>query len=292
MDTTWRIEIEGPGAEDLAFDSSFSQVARIRGAEVLADHSVRLFVSATEGQRDQLLRLLAEKRFVVRAVDAEESCDWEAAVKNSWVPFSAGSFEVVPVLDEKPPARTPDQKQILLRPGVGFGTGHSQTTQSALLCLDAVAGSTHRPEKIIDIGTGSGVLAIAAAKLFPKSSLHGIDVQEAALENAIGNVALNGLSPRISLTLGDPESAQDAYGLIIANLDIGIHLSILGEYNRLAAPHAQLIVAGVRDSVTAAQFSDLLHNEALTGWDSTHQWQLLHCVESGEWKAFLFTKVE
>ncbi len=104
---------------------------------------------------------------------------------------------------------TDDEVVIELDPGMAFGTGLHPTTR---LCLEQVEQYTRPGMCVIDVGTGSGILALAAAKL-GAASVYGIDNSTVAVESAIENAAINGLSDIITVELGTLDEAEcEAYG--------------------------------------------------------------------------------
>lgn len=155
---------------------------------------------------------------------------------------------------------TPGHGQILVRiaPGASFGMGDHPTTRIA---LQLTSGALHenalpcRPEhaKVIDIGTGTGVLAIAACLMGAQSAV-GIDTDPCARSEAAQNIRLNGLQDRILVDSGDRfENYYDkrAFSLILANLR---YPSLAGMYTiicRLAKPGGLLICSGFRPHETA-----------------------------------------
>ena len=98
-----------------------------------------------------------------------------------------------------------------------FGTGFHPTTRACLKALwDICQGDT--PQRVLDIGTGTGILAIAAAKLGVRE-VFGIDYNQLAVETARNNVILNGVQDRVTVTRGKAESVEfDGADIVLANL--------------------------------------------------------------------------
>jgi ribosomal protein L11 methyltransferase len=160
-----------------------------------------------------------------------EARDWEAESRASFPPV-----EVVPGWWLAPPWDAPPGA-LLIDPGSGFGTGHHASTRTALrLLLRAPA----RGGSALDVGCGSGVLALAAARL--GFAAWGIDVEPAAVRDAERNAALNGLSARFSTTPLDDIPAG-GFELVLANLHAEL-LAALGP-PLIARTGGRLIVAGV-----------------------------------------------
>jgi ribosomal protein L11 methyltransferase len=138
-------------------------------------------------------------------------------------PFRAGRFVVMPPWKETTAAG--EEVSILLDPGVVFGVGNHPTTQDCLTCIDALFGN-HDVQSSLDLGTGTGVLAIAAAKLGSRCNL-AVDNNFLAAKTARNNVAINHLEDRVYVACGKAENSIDCKtDLIIANIhyDVMRHL--------------------------------------------------------------------
>lgn len=151
-------------------------------------------------------------------------------IRPSWREYTPKSHEVMLTLD----------------PGMAFGTGLHPTTR---LCLELVEQYTQQGMRVLDVGTGSGILAIAAAKL-GAASVYAIDNSSVAFESATSNVAENGLSDKIQTVLGildDAEAQRMAgqYDLVVANIIAHIIGSIAPQLARVVAPTGQLVVSGI-----------------------------------------------
>lgn len=148
-----------------------------------------------------------------------EEADWVEAWKEFFIPVQGGEhFYVLPPWMEEERKNTP-LIPIIIEPKTAFGTGHHGTTS---LCLDAIS-SLFSDKKItpnmrfLDLGTGSGILGIGAAKL----GLHGegLDIDQIAVENALENREINGISAeQFVIQRGGIEKAQAPYDLVLANI--------------------------------------------------------------------------
>jgi len=140
-----------------------------------------------------------------------------------------------------------------LDPGLAFGSGHHATTR---LCLELLAGLAPGASRILDVGFGSGILALAAAALNPAAEIVGVDIDPAALEVAEANAALNNLSGRINFMVMDMlEAGADlkglAFDLITANLTLAPLLELAPRLTALAGLAGRLILSGLLDSQAA-----------------------------------------
>jgi ribosomal protein L11 methyltransferase len=143
---------------------------------------------------------------------------------------------------------TPEPHEVVLTldPGMAFGTGLHPTTY---MCLELVEQYTQPGMRVLDVGTGSGILAIAAAKL-GASYVYGIDNSSVAHESATANAAENGLSDRVQIMLGvlDEAEAQrmaGSYDLVVANIIAHIIGSIASQLAQTVAPDGRLVVSGI-----------------------------------------------
>jgi ribosomal protein L11 methyltransferase len=167
--------------------------------------------------------------------------DW---IKESLIglrPVTAGRFVVHGAHDR---ARVPSHCVGLeIEAATAFGTGHHGTTRGCLLALDALARRRQRPRRILDIGTGTGVLAIAAAKIFRVPVL-AVDIDPRSVAVARDNARLNGVGSLVTVVhaagLHAPNVIKRApFDLVLANI-------LLRPLQRLAAPVARQLVPNAR----------------------------------------------
>jgi ribosomal protein L11 methyltransferase len=231
--------------------------------------------------RPDLVRLralvaLAGGEPLARALEVQRLAprDW---VRDSLIglrPVSAGRFVVHGAHDRD---RVPSHcVGLQIEAATAFGTGHHGTTRGCLMALDALA-RRHRPRHILDLGTGSGVLAIAAAKTF-RAPVLAIDIDAQSVRTARANAELNGVGALVTAAHGaglrTPATARHApFDLVLANI-------LLHPLRRLAAPIARQIMpnahvvlsgvlAGQANSAIAAYRSQGLVLErsfVLDGW--------------------------
>jgi ribosomal protein L11 methyltransferase len=139
--------------------------------------------------------------------------DWQAGEELK--SFQVEKFLIVPSWE--PVGKVDDGVLIRLDPGVVFGTGFHPTTRACLKTLWDIC-QRDTPQRVLDIGTGTGILAIAAAKLGVRD-VFGIDHNQLAVETARNNVLLNGVQDRVTVTRGKAESVEfDGADVVLANL--------------------------------------------------------------------------
>jgi ribosomal protein L11 methyltransferase len=137
---------------------------------------------------------------------------------------------------------------IVIDPSTGFGTGHHETTR---LCLALIQSVDLAGRQVLDVGTGSGVLAIAAAKL-GAAAVVAFDEDPEALRNARENVARNAVATVVDVREADLASFEaESAGLVVANLTGAVIQKYAGHLTRLVQPGGTLIVSGFAVSESA-----------------------------------------
>jgi len=184
------------------------------------------------------------------AFDVIEAKDWVRASLDDLVPVPAGRFVVHGQHDR---ARIPPNKLgIEIEAALAFGTGHHGTTRGCLLLLDHVLKA--RPVKrVLDLGTGTGVLAIAAAKATIKTRRQKVlasDIDAPSVEVAQENARLNGVGPQVAVIRATGFSAPDfgqigPFDLVLANILANPLKQLAGPMTRHLAPRAMVILSGL-----------------------------------------------
>lgn len=216
------------------------------------DDASRLRAFFTSAQsRDAAARALAASfgtHLFVELISVDDE-DWAARSQAQLKPIAIGRIVVAPPWDiGSDPLLT-----IIVRPSMGFGTGHHATTR---LMLKALQQLPLENQTVFDIGCGSGVLAIAAVKLGARSAI-GIDIDPDALLNARENAGLNDIGERVRFDEGDFRAMTDRASVVMANLT-GALLERSGvKLAGLVAPGGFLVVSGFMDSERAAVTSAL-----------------------------------
>ena len=137
------------------------------------------------------------------------------------------------------------EKAIEITPGMAFGTGNHTTTVLCIKLLDHLLKGTNI-ENVLDVGCGSGILAICAVALGAKTA-QGFDIKISIVNEARENVARNGLSSKIEVHLGTIEAVDDKFDLITANILIDLIDLISNELASRMKPNGHLIVSGFRN---------------------------------------------
>lgn len=156
-------------------------------------------------------------------------------------PFQVGRVRVVPAdIDAEP-------DDIRLADGPAFGTGLHPTTA---LCLEAISDvvESDPPESVLDVGTGSGVLALAALMLGVPRGL-GIDIDRDALRAAAENARLNGLQSRLELAHGGPDTVIGLWPLVLANVLAAPLIEMAPSLVQRVGRRGRLVLSGIPRSV-------------------------------------------
>jgi ribosomal protein L11 methyltransferase len=169
---------------------------------------------------------------------------WASAWQQSFPPREIGRRLLVlpPWREPSPPRDGADRLVVIIEPGRAFGTGHHGTTEGCLVLLEqalvaAPAGT------VLDIGTGTGILAIAALRLGARGAL-AIDVDPDAVAATQSNAGRNRCSG-LTVRLAEPRQIQERFPLVLANLLTHTHLALAPEYARLVAPGGSLVLGGM-----------------------------------------------
>lgn len=173
--------------------------------------------------------------------------DWVAHVKRELAPVVAGRFFVHGShdADKVPEGSIP----LLIDAAMAFGTGHHGTTLGCLTALDRLAGEGFHPRNSVDIGCGTAVLAMAAAKLWPETVLAS-DIDPVAVETAAANVTGNDLAGRViclqAAGFAHPDLQSAApFDLIFANILKGPLIALAPDMGRFCAESGLVILSGI-----------------------------------------------
>lgn len=201
-----------------------------------------------------------------------EDRDWLGEWKKSWQPVRASPrFIIAPPWSEI--AEDPNRIIIRIEPGMAFGTGTHETTR---LCLAGIekyfAGGS-----FLDVGTGTGILAIAAAKLFPAAPrIEACDTDAEAVEIARENARLNDVAGGINFRVGTVEETTASADLTCANLTADVIVPLLPALINVTC--GRLILSGILDSQVELVRSRL-HEFGIT--------EELEVMTDGEWVAMV-----
>ena len=201
-----------------------------------------------------------------------DATDWVAAYLAELQPVRLRTLVVAPTHREV--SVTAGQRVVWLDPGIAFGTGHHETTHMALAALERI---DPRGASVLDVGSGSGILAIAADLLGARTVL-GVDVDAATIDVARHNAALN--RSRARFRRGSTEAAREeatSWDVLVANLFAELHVHLLPAYAELLRSGGRVLLTGILDERSA-----LLDEAIATA--PTGTWRVEGRVADGPWR--------
>lgn len=243
-------------------------------AHIPEDDAAPAAVEATERALWHLqafgLRPVGQLR--VRSVD---DADWTDAWKAGYVPQRIGRVVIVPSWLKEPIG--PDEVALRLDPGMAFGTGLHPTTRGCLRLLQEVLPM---PPVVLDMGSGSGILALAALRLGAERAVC-YDTDPLAVAATLANAEANGLADRITAQLGPlPASpAADPYPLVLANLVAAVLIDSAEPLAAHTAPGGTMLASGIIET----RADEVLAALMVTGFVLDHR------IDDGEWVSLRMT---
>jgi ribosomal protein L11 methyltransferase len=180
----------------------------------------------------------------VRLAEAMPEAEWRDAWKKYFrVSRLTRQFVVVPSWETFAPA--PDDVAIDLDPGMAFGTGTHASTQLVLEELQAIADARPAPDRVLDVGCGSGILAIAAVKRWPGTTCVAVDTDPIAITATQDNAAINRVGDRIAASTRALGELAGPFPLVLANIQAHVLRALQGALVAHTAPGGTLILSGL-----------------------------------------------
>lgn len=214
LDGRWRVEVLREGAPDSAALAAFEGQIRDAGGD---PGRVR--------------------------VEPVPDIDWLAENRKQFAPLTVGPYFIHGTLE---PARVPaGALAILLDAGLAFGTGRHATTSLCLVAMDRLARQMRPVRRVLDLGTGAGILAIAAARTWP-AAVVASDIDPVAVEVARDNVRRNGVADRVTVVQSDgPGTLGGDFDLLFANILARPLLDMAAEIADALAPGGIAVLSGL-----------------------------------------------
>ncbi len=226
--------------EDLPFESFVTENPFLKGYIPQERHSVqdlKTLLSVFSSRED--IKLTVTNNFI-------EHENWNAVWESNYPPLIIGKRCTVKAGFHKGLPRT--RYTIKIDPKMAFGTGHHNTTY---LMADAMLDMSFRGKKVLDMGCGTGILAILAAKMGAEPPVHAIDIDPVAVQSSIENSRKNRVGDKIKSLTGDASLIQRSrYDIILANINRNIILSDLNTYSEALLPGGTLLLSGFYSSDT------------------------------------------
>jgi len=215
----------------------FQDEPEVEGVRAALGDALRIYGLASADVRELKLREVEDR-------------DWLAEWKRNWQPVEVGRFVVAPPWSEV--AEGVGRIVIRVEPGMAFGTGTHETTR---LCLTAIE-KHFRGGSLLDVGTGTGILAIAAAKLDGSARIEACDTDPLAVSVAEENARLNGVGGRIAFRVGSVDDSTSPADMVCANLTADVILPLLPTLTR--ATCGRLVLSGILDTQAGGVCARLL----------------------------------
>ncbi len=202
-----------------------------------------------------------------------EDQDWLAEWKKGFEPTTIGEKLLICPSWKREQLGATDRLIVQIDPGMAFGTGTHETTRG---CLEMLEKYWHGGT-LLDVGTGTGILAMAAIRLFPDSQIIGFDNDPEAIEVAIENAEINQLEDSLQLEVNKLASFQDQkFDVVLANLTADVIIPLAPDFPPVMKTQGTLIVSGILQT----QGDEVL--EVL----ASHHFALLESKPDGEWVTF------
>ena len=196
--------------------------------------------------------------------------DWLAEWKKNWRPIVTGRFIIAPPWNNE--TISDDRVVITIEPGMAFGTGTHETTR---LCLQAIE-KQYEGGSFLDVGTGTGILAIAAAKLAAKARVEAYDVDPESVAIAAENARLNAVAQQIAFHTGTIDDSTQSADFVCANLTADVIVDLMPALLGVAC--GRLVLSGILES----QVNGLLERIREAGGP-----QPFEITNDGEWSAII-----
>lgn len=196
--------------------------------------------------------------------------DWEEKWKEYFRPIDFAGFKVVPPWLK-------EQGNLIINPARGFGTGHHETTA---LAAELMTKALNNKDilSMIDIGTGSGILAVAAKKINPAITVTAVDNDTDALENALENLELNGLEGKVKVTDTPLNDIDGEFDLVVANIISSTLLELSDEIKKKTKKY--LVLSGILEK----EKNLFITNMSFEGFS------IIENESKGEWTGFLILR--
>ncbi|MBR4909741.1 MAG: 50S ribosomal protein L11 methyltransferase [Clostridia bacterium] len=241
---------------------------------------IHIYISSDDNAAEALIYL--EERLCAAGIayTAERVTVNDEDWNENWKKYFK-AFEIGKRLAVCPSWETYDNKEnrkvISLDPGAAFGTGTHATTS---LCLNILEDTVTKGAKVLDIGTGSGILAIAAC-LLGADSATGVDIDELAVETARANSKRNNTDDKTGFFVGDlADKVSGKYDIVCANIVADVVMRLFDDVAGYMADNACLIVSGIID-IRAKEVEESA---------AAHGFKIIKAPTREEWHAYLLKK--
>ncbi|MGI6394106.1 MAG: 50S ribosomal protein L11 methyltransferase [bacterium] len=197
--------------------------------------------------------------------------DWVEKWREYFVPVTIGRITVVPPWRHK-------EGNVVINPSKGFGTGHHETTKISISLIEEVLEKNSDVTTMIDVGTGSGILAVSALRLNPEIKVTAIDNDPEALENTFENAFLNDTVNSIDISNKPLFEFKESFDFVVANIISSVLYFLSDDLKRLSSKW--LLLSGILDH----------ESEVFVEKMSLENFELIKKKQDGEWVGFIFKR--
>lgn len=257
------------GTEILDGDDTDRIVSHVRTPHPPSTEQIR-------AELDDLLASLESVDWELTAFEPRDDESWKSSWKESFEPTSLSErISVQPPWSELP---EPEEGTMLtIHPGMAFGTGHHATTRAASALLDARLEALGGTPSVLDVGCGSGVLSMAAARLGAGPVL-GLDIDREILQVARENLERNALTDDVDLSIQPVGELETTWDVVVANIRSRILRDLRDDLMARVAPGGWLLLSGVM-----VDQGEAFREEGLP---TSSDWRLEREIERSNWLGF------
>ncbi|MBN2705113.1 MAG: 50S ribosomal protein L11 methyltransferase [Deltaproteobacteria bacterium] len=204
------------------------------------------FTDVADGVLRELVRRLHQEKLITgeARINAVENQDWFENWRKNFVPVALTAKTLVVPAWQEEVSENETCRVVRIYPGQGFGTGTHETTRLAALNLERELEKTGPSATVLDVGTGSGILAIMAA-VQGAARVLALDVDPDALDNARENCVHNRIEDLVELDCRPLAEVEGSFTLIVANIIAPVLKGLLPQFHRLLVSSGRLILSGI-----------------------------------------------
>lgn len=230
-----------------------------------------------EDCRAEVKSLLEEEGFIDYFFEEIEVQNWNAVWESNFDEVEVRGEVLIRAPFHK---ERPDYKglEIIIQPKMSFGTGHHCTTQ---LMIESMLDTSSSGKRVLDMGSGTGVLAIVAAKLGAESVL-AVEIDDMAEESVRENIVLNGVADKIESICGDATAIEGReFDIVLANINRNILLADMEAYDKTIVAGGRLVLSGF----LAEDVAILVEKASSLGYELSRRrtndiWQSLELIKT------------
>jgi ribosomal protein L11 methyltransferase len=270
------------GSDSLPISSSVETIKKMLAHSAGADESLFILKVALTAEQQEVIRQVTRKTIASLMLAPDEL---RVSYKENW-PSDTHLLRVgrsLVIVSEDEAYQASPLENVITLPGAGndaqgvFGSGEHAATQMALMLMEQ---SVKPGDRVLDLGTGSGILAVAAARL-GAAQVTAVDIDDAAVALAGKTVTANQVSDVVTVRHGGVEVAHDKYDLVLANIFTGVIISLAEEFAKVVQLGGSLIASGV----IASRSHHVITAVCDAGFEVAER------MERDGWSALLFRRV-